>query len=396
MGSGSAVSSTQPVGLRPMSSWLTQASFGLRLLAASPATLVSGIGGMTVAVLVMLVQIGLFQGILHSQALIATLVRGDLVAMNRARSNLHQWSELEPIRVRQIAAVAGVERVMPIYEGGMGLRVAGTLAIRRIIAFAFPPDALPLNIGDPDRVREALKVPGAVLFDRRSRPIYGSIEAGRDIELDGQLHRVAGFVTIGPDIVNDGALVMSEGSWFTAEGADSRPIMAAIRIQRGADLETVRRQILQSLPADVSIMTPAEVRWREALFTMRAAPIGVLFGTGVLAGLVIGALTCYQVLFQLIMDRIKEFATLRAMGFSDPFLRRVVMQQAFALACPAFAIGLALSLGGYAYLQLRTALTIPLTLTTAVMVFALTLAMSAFAGGVAVRNLAAADPAALF
>jgi putative ABC transport system permease protein len=285
---------------------------------------------------------------------------------------------------------------MPIYEGGMGLRVTGTLAIRRIIAFAFPPDALPLDIGNPDQVRDALKVPGAVLFDRRSRPIYGEIHVGRDIELDGQLHRVAGFVSIGPDIVNDGALVMSEGSWLTAQGADARPIMAAIRLEHGADLQQVRKQILQSLPADVSVMTPAEVRWREALFTMRAAPIGLLFGTGVLAGLVIGALTCYQVLFQLIMDRIKEFATLRAMGFSDPFLRRVVMHQALALACPAFAMGLALSIGGYAYLQMRTALTIPLTITTACMVFALTLAMSAFAGRVAVRNLAAADPAALF
>ena len=53
------------------------------------------------------------------------------------------------------------------------------------------------------------------------------------------------------------------------------------------------------------------------------------------ARLVIGAITCYQILFNEIVDRIKQYATLKAMGFSNAFLRRIILEQALLLSCGA-------------------------------------------------------------
>lgn len=368
---------------------------GLRLLAHDRLRLLGSWAGLAVAVTIMFVQLGLLQAILDSQALVATLVRGDLVVMNQVRSNLHNWNQFEPVRLSQIAALPQVKSVVPVYQGVLRLRDPDSGALRNIVAFAFPPEWSPLAIGDPEFISRTLRLPNTVLFDRLSRNIYGAVAAGQDMELDGAIYKVGGFVAIGPDIVSDGAVVMSDGSWLAADPT-SKPIMGVIRLNPGENAAAAQREIQAQIPDDVLVRTPAEIRQRENDFTLGSAPIGILFGIGVLAGFVIGAITCYQTLFNEIMDRLPQYATLRAMGFSDLYLQRVIFEQALLLACGGFAMGLICALVANAYIGGRTSLPMQLSLSSTAWTFALTAGMSLFAGWIAMRLLASARPDELY
>ncbi len=206
---------------------------------------------------------------------------------------------------------------------------------------------------------------------------------------------MAGFVSLGPDVVNDGAVVMSEGDWLSSHPND-QPIMGAIRLEPGADVGATRKRILAALPKDITVMTPAKVRSREFLFTLRAAPIGILFGIGMLAGLVIGAITCYQILFNEIVDRFAQYATLRAMGFPDAFFRRVILEQAVFLSLGGFVAGALLAWIAYAYLAYATSLAVRFDLFSLVFIFLLTVGMTVMAGLFALKPVAHADPASLY
>lgn len=368
---------------------------GVRLLVFSRLRLLAAFAGIAVAVVVMFVELGLLIGILDSQALMATLVRGDLVAVNVARTNLHKWDTMERIRVSQIAGATEVERVIPVYQGTMGLRDPDTNAVRRILAVAFPPDELPFNIGDPEEISRALRVPGTILFDRLSRPIYADVAPGGDVDLDGLQFRVAGYVSIGPDVINDGAVVMSDATWFR-RNPNARPIMAVIRVRQGADVAAVRERIAAALPADVAVFTPGELERREFDFTLRSAPIGILFGIGMLAGLVIGSITCYQILFNEIVDRLPQYATLKAMGFSDVFLRGVILEQAVVLSWGGYLGGLVFAWICFTYIAGETALPVGLGAFSTLLIFVLAMGMSVVAGLFALRRVTAADPAELY
>ena len=74
------------------------------------------------------------------------------------------------------------------------------------------------------------------------------------------------------------------------------------------------------------------------------APIGTVFYIGVVMGFIVGCVICYQVLFADISDRLGEFATLKAMGYSNLSLFRVVVMQAVYLALMGYVAGLAVSL----------------------------------------------------
>ena len=49
-------------------------------------------------------------------------------------------------------------------------------------------------------------------------------------------------------------------------------------------------------------------------------------------GFIVGTAICYQVLFSEISDRLAEFATLKAMGYNNPWLFRVVVAESVFLA----------------------------------------------------------------
>jgi putative ABC transport system permease protein len=267
--------------------------------------------------------------------------------------------------------------------------------VRRILVVAFPPEDLPFTIGNREDISRALRAPDTILFDRLSRPIYPDVVDSGSAELNGENYRVAGTVDLGPDIIHDGAVVMSDASWFQRY-PNAWPIMGVIRVAQGADIEAVRTRLVATLPDDVSFFTPEELRQREFDFTLRSAPIGILFGIGMLAGLVIGAITCYQILFNEIVDRIKQYATLKAMGFSDLFLKGIILEQALLLACGGFLGGLALAAIGYFYIAGRTQLAVELSFPAMALVFLMAAGMSVVAALLALRRVTAADPAELY
>ena len=202
-------------------------------------------------------------------------------------------------------------------------------------------------------------------------------------------------MAIGPDIVNDGAILMSEGEWL---GAPSRRAADHGRHppQARQRCGTARAAILAALPPDVTVLTPPELRARENNATLTTAPVGILFGIGVLAGLVIGTINCYQLLYNEVGDHLPQYATLKAMGFSDDFLRQVILEEAVILAVAGFAVGLLFALAADALIALETSLPVRVTAGTGSLVCLLTLGMCILAGWIAIRRVAVADPAALY
>ena len=65
------------------------------------------------------------------------------------------------------------------------------------------------------------------------------------------------------------------------------------------------------------MLTKAGLIAKEQGFWHHVAPIGTVFSIGVVMGFIVGLAICYQVLFSDISERLAEFATLKAMGYSD-------------------------------------------------------------------------------
>ena len=124
--------------------------------------------------------------------------------------------------------------------------------------------------------------------------------------------------------------------------------------------------------------------------------IAFLFNLGVLMGFIIGVIVCYQILFTDIASNLMPFATLKAMGFQNRYLVKVVLQQASLLALFGFGVGLVGTQFLYRFLRWSTGFPTTLTMARAGEILFLTLAMCLFAGLIAIRKVIKSDPADCF
>jgi putative ABC transport system permease protein len=105
---------------------------------------------------------------------------------------------------------------------------------------------------------------------------------------------------------------------------------------------------------------------------------------------------CYQVLYTDIVDHLPQFATLKAIGYTNGYLIKIVLQEAVFLAVIGFFPGMLFSMGIYAILQSTTGIQMNLTVGRLALVFLLTIVMCALSGFIAVRKVINSDPAEVF
>ncbi len=247
---------------------------------------------------------------------------------------------------------------------------------------------------------EKLQLLNHVLFDRASRPEYGAIgelvqQHGRlEAELNNQNVEVAGLFTLGASFAADGNVIASD-STFLKLFSDRKPgqiEVGLIQLKSGINPAQVQEQLRTELSGDVRVLTPTEFAAAEKLYWESQGAIGFIFGLGVIVGVVI----VYQILYTDVVNHLPEYATLKAMGYSDHYFSGVLLQEALILAILGYIPGFLVSIGIYQLAYAATLLPIGMKLERALSVLVLTIIMCSVSGFVAMQKLRSADPADIF
>jgi putative ABC transport system permease protein len=356
-------------------------------------------------------QIGFRYALLDSNVSLIEKFDADLVLVSRKQSTLALRESFSRRRLYQAAGVRGVAAVRPLYVEyhlselrGAGPREAERAARRPIRVVGIDLDAPALKIpeiGQASTARALLGPPGHALFDRRGRAVFGPLGPGMT-ELAGRKIRLVGGFDLGSDFGADSTLLVSAetfGDVLRRPGslgsAFAEVEFGLVRLQGGADREAVRRAIQERLAAegDVDVLTREGLKAREQKFWLENTPIGIVFGLMVCLGLGVGGVICYHVLSSDVADRLSEYATLKAMGYSNGYLNGVVMRQALLLAGTGFVPSLLVSWLLYRLFGWWTNLPLRLTWGRVGFVLAATAVLGVGSGLVALWKARRADPA---
>ena len=113
-------------------------------------------------------------------------------------------------------------------------------------------------------------------------------------------------------------------------------------------------------------------------------------------GFLIGGVIFYQVLATDIIKHLREFATMKAIGYSDTDVSQVVLLQAAIYGCCCFIPALITATGMYDLLRVGAAINIAMTATKASLVFLMTISLCSGCSWLAIRRIRTLDPAELF
>jgi putative ABC transport system permease protein len=376
-----------------------------RNILANKQRLLRSIAGIAFAVLLMMVELGFREGFIASMLVAIRQLHGEIMLVSSTR---YQFGREAPFSRRQLSqahAVPGVASVRPLYAQRKAAvwKNPQTLGLVGVQIFAFDPDQPVFLIPEVTAKLDELRQPDTVMVDRRARSNFGDVSSGTQTELSRHAMTVIGTFRLGPDFFTDGNVVMSDRTFFrlfatgSANPADlPSPDVGVVRVLPGNQIADVQGALRAALPANVAVLTKAELMDQEARFALQVSPVGPIFDIGTLVGFAVGMLISYQILFSDLSDQLSQYATLKAMGYRNAFLVKVVLQQAVLYALlgyvPAWIICYFVFKTVGEMVLIPAGMSIGLTALSA----ALTLSMCIGSALIAVRRVIAADPAELF
>jgi len=369
-----------------------------------PMRLLVAVAGIAFAVLLILMQLGFRSALFESTLRFHERFRYDIALFSQDSVFIVRPAPFSIRRLYEAMGHPSVEAVSPVYIFPAVWKNPWNNDRRSINAVGVDPDREVLDTPGFAESYPLLRRQDVVLFDEAARPEFGpvgsSLRAGEDVvtEVNDRTIRVVGLIEIGPSFGIDGTVITSIDNWLRLfpERPRNDIQLGLISLHEGADADVVRNELREQLPRDVLVMTKAEFVGREKAYWNGATPIGYVFAFGAIMGLVVGAIIVYQILFADVSEHLREYATLRAIGYRNRFVSGIVIQEALILAVLGFLPGLAAASWLYGSAAAATRLPIHLTVERAATVFVLTLAMCALSGLLALRKVRRLDPAEVF
>lgn len=309
----------------------------------------------------------------------------------------------ERIRLVQAAAIAGVDNVAPLYVNGGAWAYSKEYISFDTRVFAFNLQRPVFRDPALLTLLPRLKEPDTMLFDQLSRddlgPVAKIFEAGKPTQaiVNNQRLNVVGLFKMGNSFfVGEGNILLSEANYQRLFGTQAleQVSIGIIWLQSTADAAIVKSQIEAKVPG-IKVLTRSELLARETEF-QSSSPAGPIFSFGAVMGFIIGIVIVYQVLYADINDHLAEYATLKAIGYSNFSIMGIIFHEAFLLAVMGFAPGVISSHLMYGLLSNVTKLSLVMRPDVMTVVFCLTLIMCLTSALIASNKLRSADPADIF
>ncbi|MBE9248540.1 FtsX-like permease family protein [Dolichospermum sp. LEGE 00240] len=380
-----------------------------RQLMKEKTRLLVAVAGITFADMLIFIQMGFESALFDAAIQPHRNLQADLVLINPQFQTLFSVKSFSRERLYQALSYNGVKSVSSIYISTGQWRNPQTKMDRSILVWGVDPATPGLKFPELQAKKDNLKQLNQVIFDEASRPEYGEIgkifrETGKfNAELSGKNVSVKGLFQNGASFAADGNVVVSDSTFlqlFSTRKADQIEV-GLITLQPGADIEKVKAQLQIGLNPDpqnpfVEVGTPETFAQKEKTYWATGTGIGFIFSLGVIVGFIVGIVIVYQVLYSDVSDHLPEYATLKAMGYTDNYLLRVLLQEALFLAALGYLPAFFLSFGLYQVTFAATLLPISMKVDRAINVFILTVIMCTVSGAIAMRKLRSADPADIF
>ena len=371
------------------------------------------VAGVTFAVVLIFMQLGFFGAVETTATVVYSALDFDLCIRSKDYLHFGDSRSFPAARLKQAEGTAGVKSASPFY---VGIRLWRNPPPNQgeeygvMVMGCRPEDPVFLREDIQASARELLVRENLVLIDSLTRPEFGpkngrrfgDEDLGVETEVMHRRVRVAGHFRLGTGFASNGAVLTTDLGYVRVSPGQSlnNVSLGLIKVADGEDAAAVAARLRAGLPGgrtpDVEVLTRKEVLDIERNRWVGRTSFGLIFQLGVGVALFVGTAIVYQVLSADVASLMPEYATLKAMGYANSYLMKVILQQAVVLSLLGFLPGWGLAQVLYYVTSEGAGIPIQMTQQNLLLVLVLSVAMCALSGLGAARKTFAADPAELF
>lgn len=308
-----------------------------RNLFQNKARLVISVGGVALALLLILSLDAIFSGVERQVTAYVEHSGADIWVSQADVRNMHMASSSLPDSVaRKVKYVPGVASVTPILYLTNNVVAGDERSLAYIIGL--PENA---EFGVPWSISSGSSLPGKgeVILNRNIAANSG-IALGDEVEILGDEFKVTGFSEGTASLVNSVAFITMD-DFEEMRGSYNTVSFLLVKVSDGESAEIVADRI-EAQVRDVTAQTKSDfaAQERQVIKDMSTDVITMMNLIGFLIGLAVMALTVYTST----LSRRREYGMLKALGARNSDLYATVLAQAILSVVLGFLFGLALTL----------------------------------------------------
>ncbi len=242
---------------------------------------------------------------------------------------------------------------------------------------------------------EDLQTDGAVMLDRLYAKKLGASHVGQTIEINSQRVRIVGFT--------QGVRTFTQTPYVFTTYRNAQKIgripndetsYVLIKLKENTDLANVVATLRKRLP-NVDVWSRDEWSTRTRMYWMLTTGAGAALLIAGALGLVVGIVIVGQTLYASTVDRLPEYATLRAMGAPNRYLYTVILKQALLSAVLGFIFGIFITMSASWFSQQGNVL-IEVPWWAILIIILLTILMCLAGATASIRRVLVLDPSSVF
>ena len=167
-----------------------------------------------------------------------------------------------------------------------------------------------------------------------------------------------------------------------------------VKAAPGVSVTELRERLQRELP-DTRVMTREEYLSEILNYILTATQIGISFGTSTIMGLLVGLITVALSMFSSVVDNMRQFGTIKAIGATTGDLARLLFVQAMVYGLVGSLIGLGM-MAALVQVMRNPQLTPILPAVSIAITFGLMVCTCLLASVLALLRLRALEPAMVF
>jgi putative ABC transport system permease protein len=292
-------------------------------------------------------QASIFVGLMNRTRSQITDVRdADIWVMDQNTQYIDEVKALPDQDLYRVRGVAGVKWAVPLFKSTARARVHTDGRFRAVILLGVDDGSLvgaPRNmaLGRSDSLRE----PDSIVLDRVG---YGFFFPGepmttdKHIEINDRILRVAGICNSSAPFVNLPVAYARYSIALDLVGRE-RNLMSFIVAKAApgvTDREAARRISEQT---NLRALSADDFGWETIWYYFKHSGIPINFGITVAVSFLVGTVVAGQTFYLFVLENLKQFGALKAIGVTNWRITSMVLLQAFVVGVIGYCIGIAMT-----------------------------------------------------
>jgi putative ABC transport system permease protein len=318
----------------------------IQMLVGDYAKYVALVLGVTFSTVLMSNQATIFSGIMERTANpISDIREPDLWVMDKSVRYIEEPEQLTEAQLLRVRGISGVRWATPLYKSHAMARSAG--GVLQQVHLTGVDDAS-LTGMCPTMItgaKEAVKAPDSVVIDRAGYDILwpGSVPSlGRTIEINDHRAVIAGICEAAPAFTIFPQVFAKFSDAERYAGHPRKPItFILVSAEPGSDRAALGRRI--EAATGLQVLGWKEFAWKTIWYYMDHTGFGVNFAVTVALGFIIGTVVVGQMFYIFVMENLRQFGTLKALGVGDAVILQMVLTQAAVVGTLGYSLGMGAS-----------------------------------------------------